>query len=78
MRFDTRIEDNKAIAKVTHFSTFVLLDKEKVVVMPTPTTPPPTKLPTAEPTAAPTEDVPGFKAVFAKTFTKNASPLQVR
>jgi len=27
VKFDTRVEDNKATTKVTHFSTFVLFDE---------------------------------------------------
>jgi len=52
VRLDTTVVDNKAIAKVTHFSTFVLFDAEEVEVTPTAE---PTAEPTAVPTAAPTE-----------------------
>ena len=75
-RLDTTIVDNKAIAKVTHFTTFVLFG-EKVPPSPTPTptpiltpTPPlpgtpmpsPTPTPTPSPSPSPT---PGFEAIFA-------------
>ena len=75
VRLDTRIEDNKAIAKVDHFSTFVLFGEEKVtpptttptatptVTIPPTATPTPTPTPTATPTATPKP--PGFEAVFA-------------
>ena len=73
VRLDTRIEDNKAIAKVDHFSTFVLFGEE---VPPTPT-PTPAVTPTATPTATPSPTpsptptptpkpgIPGYEAVFA-------------
>jgi len=54
---ETTVVGNKAIAMVTHFSTFVLFDEE-VAPTPTPTAKPtakPTAVPTAEPTAEPTE-----------------------
>ena len=70
VRLDTRIEDNKAIAKVDHFSTFVLFGEEKVVITPTPTPtatptmPPVSPTPSPTPTPTPKPGIPGYEAVF--------------
>ena len=71
VKLDTRIEDNKAIAKVDHFSTFVLFGEEKVVITPTPTPtatltmPPVSPTPSPTPTPTPKPGIPGYEAVFA-------------
>jgi len=72
VRLDTRIEDNKAIAKVDHFSTFVLFGEE-VPPTPsptptptaTPTMPPVSPTPSPTPTPTPKPGIPGYEAVFA-------------
>ena len=56
---DTTVVGNKATAKVTHFSTFVLFAAAP---------PTPTPKPTATPTPTPTPEEPGFEAVFAHFF----------
>ena len=73
-RLDTTIVDNKAIAKVDHFTTFALF-AEKVAPSPTPTppltpTPSPTvtmsPLPSPSPMPSPSPSpTPGFEALFA-------------
>jgi hypothetical protein len=67
---DTTVVGNKAIAKVTHFSTFVLFAVPEVTPTPTPTATPtlsPTTapIPPATPTPRPWWRIPGFEAVFA-------------
>ena len=73
IRDRTKIVDNKGIAKVTHFTIFVLFG-EKVPPPPSPTpspTPTPTvspvvtPSPTPTPTPTPSPTPPGFEAIFA-------------
>ena len=73
-RLDTTIVGNKAIAKVTHFTTFVLFGEKVPLLTPTPTpsptpTPPVSPVapttPTPTPTPSPSPTPPGFEAIFA-------------
>ena len=71
---DTTVVGNKATAKVTHFSTFVLFAAPEVTPTSTPAptpvitpTLPPTATPTPTPTSTPTKKplTPGFEVAFA-------------
>jgi PGF-CTERM protein len=65
---DTTVVGNKATAKVTHFSTFVLFAALPIAPTPTPVptvTPAVTPTPTPTPSPSPTPKQPGFEAVIA-------------